>query len=115
MAKQKDTEDRAGIGRRIREGLHISESEFARSFFEATGELSVKAIELECAGIPRAAIALALFSIAEKWSASGSHAEAMEAFVLSTARRSPLGSPKLADIRTEYQHAITQRDSARAG
>jgi hypothetical protein len=111
MGKQKDAVHFINMVRRVREGLHISESEFARSFVEAKGELSAKAIELECTGVPPAAIALALLSIAEKWSASGLHADAIREFVLVIAQRFPSGSPKLADIQTEYEKALNDRDA----
>jgi hypothetical protein len=98
---------------RIRANLHISESEFARSVFESCGELSLKAIELECNGIPRAAIAFALCVLAEKWAASGSHSKPIREFVLGIARRFPTHSPKLDDLATEYRTAIRDRDAPR--
>ena len=97
---------------RILAGLNISENEFARSFFTATGDLTSKAIELEASGLPRAAIALALVGIAEKWAASGPHAVGMEELVLAIAGRFPSGSPMLADLQTEYENAIEVRTAA---
>ena len=98
---------------RIRGNLHLSENEFARSVFESCGELSLKAIELESNGVPRAAIAVALCGLAEKWAASGWHSKPIRELVLGIARRFPTHSPKLDDLVTEYRTAVRERDAAR--
>jgi hypothetical protein len=99
--------------RRVLEGLNIAESEFARSYFTAMGELTLNAINLEARGLPRAAIAVALFAIAEKWAASGPHALPMERLVSCVADRFPWGSPTLSDLEAEYANALKERAGAR--
>src|SRR5579862_4469475 len=108
MRRNQMSKTRAGVDaswvKRVRAGLNISESEFARSCTTARAELMMKALELESGGLPRAAIALGLIAIAPQWAASGPYAEPMKEILVFMLEHFPSGTTKLGDISMEYRN-----------